>query len=190
MSLHPLQASVNVAPGSWNNTPIHGVMKYQDQNMSHISDPLCRHAADKGQRKTQKQPQTEIYRWTCNRQPAGHPETFITCWFWLWIPPVKFGFPMFLYKGEGMCTIVFLVNLNKLLDEHYSCQWFKIPWCSCDIHYCGVIMGAIASLITSLTSVYSTIHSGGDQRKHQSSTSLAFVQGIHRDRWIPRINSQ
>ena len=41
-------------------------------------------------------------------------------------------------------------------------------------------MGTISSLITSLTSVYSTIHSGADQRKHQSSASLAFVRGIHR----------
>ena len=28
--------------------------------------------------------------------------------------------------------------------------------------------------------VNSTVYSGADQRKHQSSTSLAFVQGIHR----------
>ena len=30
------------------------------------------------------------------------------------------------------------------------------------------------------TIVYSILRSGADQRKHQSSTSLAFVQGIHR----------
>ena len=41
-------------------------------------------------------------------------------------------------------------------------------------------MGAIASQITSLTSVYSTVYSAADQSKHQSSTSLAFVWGIHR----------
>ena len=41
-------------------------------------------------------------------------------------------------------------------------------------------MGAMASQITSLTSVYSTVYSGTDQRKHQSSASLAFVRGIHR----------
>ena len=40
-------------------------------------------------------------------------------------------------------------------------------------------MGAIASLITSLTIVYSTVYSDADQRKHQSSASLAFVWGIH-----------
>ena len=38
----------------------------------------------------------------------------------------------------------------------------------------------IASQITSLTNVYSTVYSGADQRKHQSSASLAFVRGIHR----------
>ena len=41
-------------------------------------------------------------------------------------------------------------------------------------------MGAIVSQITSLTLVYSTIYSGTDQSKHQSSASLAFVWGIHR----------
>ena len=47
-------------------------------------------------------------------------------------------------------------------------------------HNSNVIMGAIASQITSLTIVYSTVYSGPDQRKHQSSASLAFVRGIHR----------
>ena len=41
-------------------------------------------------------------------------------------------------------------------------------------------MDTIASQISSLTSVYSTVYSGADQRKHQSSASLAFVWGIHR----------
>ena len=54
-------------------------------------------------------------------------------------------------------------------------------------HYDDIIMGAIASQITSLTIVYSTVYSGADQRKHQSSASLAFVRGIHRVRWIPRV---
>ena len=41
-------------------------------------------------------------------------------------------------------------------------------------------MGAIASQITSLTIVYSIVYSDADQRKHQSSASLAFVRVIHR----------
>ena len=47
-------------------------------------------------------------------------------------------------------------------------------------HYSDDIMGSITSQITSLTIVYSSVYSGADQRKHQSSTSLAFVRGIHR----------
>ena len=41
-------------------------------------------------------------------------------------------------------------------------------------------MSAMASQIASVTIVYSTIYSGADQRKYQSSASLAFVRGIHR----------
>ena len=50
----------------------------------------------------------------------------------------------------------------------------------CTTHYTDVIMLAIASQITSLTIVYSIVYSDADQRKHQSSASLAFVRGIHR----------
>ena len=53
------------------------------------------------------------------------------------------------------------------------------------IHYNDVIMGAVASQIASLKIVYSIVNSGADQRKHQSSVSLAFVKGIH---WWP-VNS-
>ena len=46
-------------------------------------------------------------------------------------------------------------------------------------HYIDVMMVRMASQITSLMTIYSTVYSGVDQRKHQSSTSLAFVWGIH-----------
>ena len=46
-------------------------------------------------------------------------------------------------------------------------------------------MGAVASQITSLTIVYWTIYSGADQRKHQSSASLAFVREFTGDRISP-----
>ena len=54
------------------------------------------------------------------------------------------------------------------------------------LHCNDVIMTTIASQITSLAVIYSTVYSDADQRKHQSSALLAFVWGIHRDRWIPR----
>ena len=53
------------------------------------------------------------------------------------------------------------------------------------IHYNDVRMTTMASQITSLVVGYSAVFSGADQRKHQSSASLAFV-----DRWIPRTNGQ
>ena len=79
--------------------------------------------------------------------------------------------------------------------------WLTSPWCitviwiwinvkRCMIHYIDVIMTTNASQVTSRTVVYSTVYSDADQRKHQSSASLAFVWGIHRDRWIPRTSGQ
>ena len=47
-------------------------------------------------------------------------------------------------------------------------------------HYDDVKMSALASQITSLTVVYSTVYLSADQRKHQSFASLAFVRGLHR----------
>ena len=43
-------------------------------------------------------------------------------------------------------------------------------------------MSVMMPQITSLTNVYSTDYSGVNQRKHQSSVSLAFVRGIHQ--WL------
>ena len=47
-------------------------------------------------------------------------------------------------------------------------------------HCSDVIMGTIAFQITSVTTVYSTVYSDAEQRKHQSSASVAFARGIHR----------
>ena len=89
------------------------------------------------------------------------------------------------------------INIQKTSYQYVWCmsvpKWIvRIPLTSClradstapsnrvKWQYDDVIMGAIASEITSLTIVYSTVYSGADQRKHQSSASLAFVRGIHR----------
>ena len=49
-------------------------------------------------------------------------------------------------------------------------------------HYNDVRKGTMASQITSLTIVCSTVYSAAYQRKHQSSSSVAFVGGILR--WL------
>ena len=77
----------------------------------------------------------------------------------------------FLHKHWGNYTIV-PVPVKK------SCKIWVYNLC----HYNDVIMGEMASQITGVTIVYPNICSGADQRKHQSSVSLAFVWGIHRSR--------
>ena len=47
------------------------------------------------------------------------------------------------------------------------------------IHYDDVIMGVMASQITSLTTVYSTVYSGTDQRKHKSNAESASIWWRH-----------
>ena len=71
-----------------------------------------------------------------------------------------------------------LSSLENVLPK--SANEDIIPLCLVHLHYSDVIMGSIAYQITSLTIVYSSVYSGPDQRKHQSSASLAFVQGIQR----------
>ena len=45
--------------------------------------------------------------------------------------------------------------------------------------YNDVMMSVMASQITGVSIVWSSVGSGADQKKHQSSASLAFVRGIH-----------
>ena len=57
-------------------------------------------------------------------------------------------------------------------------------------HYSDVIMGAMASQITSLTIVCSTVYSGADQRKHQSPRHRTSRGEFTGHRWIPRTKGQ
>ena len=94
-----------------------------------------------------------------------------------------------------MSTLWSHVHIFSLtLSGKNQCIWFVKVNCGFAIntkaktmaHYIDVIMTTMASQITILTVVYSIVYSGVDQGKHQSSASLTYVRGIHRDRWIPR----
>ena len=109
--------------------------------------------------------------------------------------------PSYLYKGNSHTGKITFI-LNRPPEPHitkYTRGWHFYRWQNVFIfvwnchrhwltrlkqchkaHYSDVILGAMASQITSLTIVCSTIYSGPDQRKHQNSASLAFVRGIHR----------
>ena len=70
-----------------------------------------------------------------------------------------------------------------VMPWHWTADRSFITWANDDpFHYNDVIMNAMASQITGVSIIYSTICSGADQRKHQSSASLVFVRGIH---WWP-----
>ena len=92
------------------------------------------------------------------------------------------------YQPLGLNSYGLLGDCLYLFDAYlYQCRFSCIQHgklflreSMCIMYYCDVIMGAMASQITSLTIVYSTVHSDANQRKHQSSASLAFVRGIHR----------
>ena len=74
-----------------------------------------------------------------------------------------------------------IVTDKSMWHGHYfPCPFWIVTQCYIFYHYGDVIMGTIASQITSLTDVYSTVYSDADQRKHQSSASLTIVWGIHR----------
>ena len=93
------------------------------------------------------------------------------------------------------CSCTCKIDIHWWVNDHE----YRLPttWCNaCAYNEWSYtykqshIMDTMASQITSLTVVYSIVYSGADQRKHQSSASLVFVWGIHRDRWIPRTNGQ
>ena len=87
-----------------------------------------------------------------------------------------------------MCGHIIIIG-GHLFNENWNQQCY----CSSEItyhdkwqhlseqyRYNDVIRSTMAFQITSFTIVYSTVYSSADQRKHQSSASLAFVRGIHR----------
>ena len=87
-------------------------------------------------------------------------------------------------NGNWMSDREWMTGIMLKFHNFTRQKWIK------KYHKLIVIMSAMASQITSRTIVYSTIYSGVDQRKHQSFSALAFVRGIHRNRWIPRTQGQ
>ena len=82
------------------------------------------------------------------------------------------------YGTNGVVKVVKLMTFCFQWRKERGIKSHGLGIISPKYHYGDVIMGAIASQITSLTIVYSTVNSDADQRKHQSSASLAFVWGI------------
>ena len=81
-------------------------------------------------------------------------------------------YSIFSTRGININDKSYLIQSNSIQSKAVSSAVCK--------HYNDIIVSASASQITIFTIVYSTIYSGVDQRKHQSSASLVFVRGIHR----------
>ena len=77
---------------------------------------------------------------------------------------------------ELLLTQILTLNPNEIMSQ--------LP-IAVDTRLAG-IMSSMSSQITSLTIVYSAVYSAEDERKHQSSASLAFVRHL----LIPRTNGQ
>ena len=86
----------------------------------------------------------------------------------------RFFLLFFYFWGNLLCGMV------TIALETTGESLATLPCYEAMFHYNDVIMGAMASQMTSLAIVYSTVYSDADQRKHQSSVSLAFVWGIRR----------
>ena len=78
------------------------------------------------------------------------------------------------YKAENISLLLSGSSSHRHNTLWYSCQSFY------NHHYNDVRMSMIAFQIAGASIVYSNVCSDVDQRKHQSSVSLAFVRGIHR----------
>ena len=82
-----------------------------------------------------------------------------------------------LHRAHSDITVM-VARKNELMRAGNT--FIKISCWVWQNHHNDVIMSAMASQITSLTIVYSTVYPAADQSKHQSSTSLASARGIHR----------
>ena len=96
----------------------------------------------------------------------------------------------FFYKSTPIDEAYWLTRQGKILCAFWGYvvwQMLCLSWCSAAYytilywtHYSYAIMSAMVSQITGVSIVCLTACSGADQRKHQSSASLAFVREIHR----------
>ena len=90
----------------------------------------------------------------------------------------------------SICIVYLLLCCveNKEILNPESCGIILINFCF--PRYSDVIMSTMASQITSLTIVYLTVYSGGDQRNIKAPRHWPLRGEFTGDRWIPRTNGQ
>ena len=108
---------------------------------------------------------------------------FITCLMLL--PEQWSAMGSWLQLDEWTLDILRRPSVTNCTTPIYTNSWLTAFRNSMD-----AIMSATASPITGVSIVCSTVCSGEDQRKYQSSTSLAFVRGNHRWPVVPLTKGQ
>ena len=96
------------------------------------------------------------------------------------LPLTWLGKKLFWSSFASHLTVKKCFMISSVQNSKGGSQCIKY-WALFD-HYNDVMMSSMASQITGMSVVYSTICSGTDQRKQQRSASLAFVRGNH---WWP-----
>ena len=94
--------------------------------------------------------------------------------------PCCLGLDVLIMEGRDM--LIQNGQWHSMFSGELSMQGTRTsePTVLTTFHYNDVIMSAMLSEIIIVSIVCSTVNSGADQGKLQSSTSLAFVRGIHR----------
>ena len=110
--------------------------------------------------------------WWIPRTKASDTELWCFLWF-VWINGWENNRDLRRYRAHY--DVIVMCHSAKRNGSNGELYKFIFP------RYCSdVIMSVKASQITSVTIVWSTVFSGADQRKQQSSVSLAFARGFHR----------
>ena len=109
--------------------------------------------------------------WETLKQKCRHFDEIFSHW-------LRLKLPKWQVSMQPVCEIIAKWHFPGVLVKGVWRVLGRKTWPK--LHYNDVTMSKVASQITSFTIVYSTVYSGPDQTKHQSSASLAFVQGIHR----------
>ena len=119
---------------------------------------------------------------SCYNKPFALPLRTVYCNFWNQCLE-----HVLVYAGmrlQGRFSV--LKQGSRQCNVQYDSGWPAIL----RTHYNDVKMGAIASQTTSLTIVYWIVYSDADQRKHQSSASLAFVRKFTGDHHVFSLSNE
>ena len=116
-------------------------------------------------------------RWSVVTEPILLIEQYCRVSYSIFV--VIVGFEIRSKNSKGWICIPWILHA-LLSPTDYQCRHLQSHPGTPFIHYNDVKTSPMASQITSRTIVYSIVYSCADQRKHQSSASLAYVWGLHR----------